>query len=145
MDSIDQVNDILPLKSSALKHGWRARRCYVSMHWNGSHDKLCNIYSVYCLNYILNDWEVKLKTTHFLTRLLQHNTLFYKRIWNISCFQTHHQFSKFTIQDMPFKTKLTPLVNTRELTDNASLKMIRILAVTLGTTTELKKFGRCII
>ena len=41
---------------------------------------------------------------------------------------------------MPFKTKLTSLVNARGLTDSASLKVIRILAVALGAITGLKRF-----
>ena len=79
----------------------------------------------------------------FSTRVLLHNKFFNKRISIIRCFKTHCQLSKFTIQDMPFKTKLTSLVNTRGLTESESLKIIKILAVTLGGITDLKIFGRC--
>ena len=99
------------------------------------HGRICNMYRVYFLNYILNERGVKVKRTNFLTRVLQQNEFFNKRIPIIRCFQTHCQLSKFTILDMLFKTKLTSLVNTRGLTDNASLKIIRILAVTLGAIT----------
>ena len=53
----------------------------------------------------------------FFNRVLQHNIFLNKRIWIIRCFQTHWQLSKFTIRDMPLKTKFTALVNARGLTD----------------------------
>ena len=99
------------------------------------------VHMVYWLNHILNESELKLKNTNFLTRVLQHNKLCDKRISIIGYFQTHCQLSKFTIRDMPFKTKLTSLVNTRGLTESASLKIIRIMAITLGAITDLNIFG----
>ena len=81
------------------------------------------MYRVYCLNYILNGSEFKLKNTIYFDRLLPHNNIFNKRIWIIRCFQTHCKlFTTFTLRDMSFKTKLTLLVNNRGLTDRASLK-----------------------
>ena len=58
----------------------------------------------------------------------------------IRCFHIDCQLSKFTILDMPFKTELTSLVNTRGLTDSALLKIIRVLAVKLGAVPDLKLF-----
>ena len=40
------------------------------------HDKLCNVYKVYCSNYILNKWEVKLENTTSMKRVLKCNLLF---------------------------------------------------------------------
>ena len=102
--------------------------------------KCCNMYRIYCLNYILNEWEVKLKNTKFFDRVFQHNIFLNKRIWIIRYFLTHCQLSKFPIRDMPFKTKFTALVNARGLTDSASLKIIRITAATLRAITDLKLF-----
>ena len=98
------------------------------------------MYRAYCLNYILNEWGVKLKNTNFCDRVLQHNAFLNKRIWNIRCVQTHCQLSKFTKRDMPFKTKFTALVTVQGLTDGASLKIIRIMAATLGGITDLNPF-----
>ena len=100
----------------------------------------CNMYMIYCLNYILNEWEVKLKNTKFFDKVFQHNIFLNKRIWIIRYFQTHCQLSKFPIRDMPFKTKCTALVNSRGLTDSAWLIIIRITAATLRAITDLKLF-----
>ena len=84
---------------------------------------------------------------HIFDRVLQHNIFLNKRIWIIRCIcQTHCQLTKFTTRHMPFKTQFTALVNARALTDNASIKIIRITAATLGDINDLKHFwGRCII
>ena len=81
------------------------------------HIKLCNMHRVYCLNYILNEWEVKFKNTYFFM-----NAFLNKRIWIIRYFQTRCQLSKFTIRDKPFKTIFTWLFNMQGLNDSASLK-----------------------
>ena len=102
--------------------------------------KCCNMYRIYCLNYILNEWEVKLKNTKLFDRVFQHSIFLNKRIWIIRYFQTHCQLSKFPIRDMPFKTKFTALVNARGLADSASLKIIRITVATLRAIADLKPF-----
>ena len=102
--------------------------------------KCCNMYRTYCLNYILNEWEVKLKNTKFFDSVFQHNIFLNKRIWIIRYFQTHCQLSKFPIRDMPFKTKFAKLVNARGLTESASLKITRITAATLTAITDRKLF-----
>ena len=77
-------------------------------------------------------------------RLLEHNKFFYNRLWIIRCFKTHCQLSKFTIQVMPFKTKLTSLVNTRRLIDSASLKYHQNNGRSAGGHNWPKTFlGRC--
>ena len=105
------------------------------------HGKFCNMYMVHFLIYILNEWGVKLKDTNFLSRVLEHNKFFNKRISITSSFRIDCQLSKFTILYMPFKTKRTSLVNIRGLTDSALLIIIRIFAVALGAKTYLKLFG----
>ena len=102
--------------------------------------KRCNMYRVYCLNYILNECEVKLKNTKSFNRVLQPNIFLNKWIWLIRCFQTHCQLSKFTIRDMPFKTKFTTLVDARGLADTASLKIIKMTTATLGAIADLELF-----
>ena len=82
----------------------------------------------------------KIEKHKVFNRVLQHRIFLNKWIWIIRCFLTHCELPKFTIQDMPFKTKLTALVNGRGLTDSASLKIIKIMAATLGAITDLKLF-----
>ena len=40
------------------------------------HTKLCKMYKVWCLNYILNELQVNMKNTNFVTSLLRCNQLF---------------------------------------------------------------------
>ena len=44
------------------------------------HNKLCKMYRVYRLNYILNESQVNMKNTNFVTSLLQCNQLFLERV-----------------------------------------------------------------
>ena len=67
--------------------------------------KRCNMYRVYCLNYIWTNVKWNWKTKFFLIGYWQHNIFLNKRIWIIRCFQTHCLLSKFIIRDMLFKTK----------------------------------------
>ena len=103
--------------------------------------KLCCMRMVWWLNFMLKEWQIKLKNTIVVNRVLYHNKFFNKRIWIITSFQTRCQLSKFTILDTPFKTNLSSLVHTRGLTDSALPKIVRITFVTLGTKTDLKTFG----
>ena len=79
----------------------------------------------------------------FFNRVSYHNKFFNKRIWIIKCFQTHYLLLKFTIRDMPFKTKLTSLVDTRALTDNALSKIVRITAVIRGAKCKPDFYPFC--
>ena len=58
----------------------------------------------------------------YFDTVLQHKISLSKRIWIMICIQTHCQLLKFTVRDSPFNTKFTSLVNTRGLTNSASLK-----------------------
>ena len=53
----------------------------------------------------------------------------------------YFQISKSTIRGKPFKTKLTSLVNTQGLTDRASLKIVVIVALTVGALTDAILFS----
>ena len=44
------------------------------------HTKLCKVYRVYCLNYIVNESYVSMKNTNFVTSLLQCNQFFLERV-----------------------------------------------------------------
>ena len=72
----------------------------------------------------------------FVNRLLYQNNFFNKRIWIITSFQAHCQFSKFAIRDMPFKTKLTSLIRAQGLYDSALQNIVRTTVVTLGVKTD---------
>ena len=63
--------------------------------------KLCNVYRVYCLNYILNELEAKLKNIKFVSKILQWNQFSHRRICIMKYIQIHCQLSKFTTQDIP--------------------------------------------
>ena len=85
------------------------------------HAKLCKIYRVYCLHYSLNEPVFEMKNTNFVHKVLQRNQILNEWIWIIRYFPTPYQLLNWTISDMPFETKLTTLINTQGLTDNASL------------------------
>ena len=86
------------------------------------HTKLSKMYRVYCLNYILNESQVNMKNTNFVTSLLRCDQLFLEWVQMIKYLQTHSKLLKFIILDMLFPTKLTPLINTQGLIDSASLE-----------------------
>ena len=86
------------------------------------HTKLCKTYRVYCLNYILNESQVNMKDSNFVTSLLRCDQLFLEWAQIIKYFYTHCKLLKIMIRDMLFPTKLTPLINTQGLIDSASLK-----------------------
>ena len=55
-------------------------------------------------------------------------------------FDTHCQLSKFTMQNMPSKTKLTSLINTQGLTDGSILNNGRNNGRNSGGRNWLKTF-----
>ena len=84
--------------------------------------KVCNMYRVYCPNYILNEWEVNWKR-YFLQ----------KECWNaIDYLRANMNYQKFSnsLQIIGIHNKgqalqnFTSMVDTRGLTDSASLKII---------------------
>ena len=79
------------------------------------------MYRIYCLHFNLDEPEFDIKNTNFVDKMLQRNSFLNDRIWIIRYFQNHCQLLKLAIRDMPFETKLTPLVNTQGLTDSVSL------------------------
>ena len=88
------------------------------------HTKLCKMYRVYCLNYILNESQVNMKDTNFVSSLLRCVQSFLEWAQIIKYFYTHCILLKIIIRDMLFPTKLTSLINTRWLIDSGSLKII---------------------
>ena len=108
------------------------------------HTKLCKMYRVYCLNYILKESQVDMKNTNFGTSLLRCNQLFLEWVQIIKYFQTHCKLLKFIIRDMLFPTKLTPLINRRGLIDSASPKNHHNNRHNSGSHKWPKTFlGRC--
>ena len=108
------------------------------------HTKLCKMYRVYCLNYIMKESLVNMKNTNFGNRLLRCNQLFIEWVQIIKYFQTHCKLLKIIIWNMLFPTKLTPLINTRGLIDSASLKNHHNNRLDSGSHKWPKTFfGRC--
>ena len=105
------------------------------------HSKLCKMCRIYCLNYILNESQVNMKNSNFVTSLLRCNHSFLEWVQIIKYFWTHCKLLKFIIQNMLFPTKLTSLINTRGPIDSALLEIITITDVTVGGTSDLKLFG----
>ena len=80
-----------------------------------------NFVNLLCLQYNLNEPEFERKNTYFVDEVLQRNSFLNERIWIFEYFQNHSPLLKLTIRDMPFETKLTPLVKTQGLIDKVSL------------------------
>ena len=97
-------------------------RIYLMAQAVSLHTELCKMYSVYCLNYILNESQVNMENTNSVTSLLRCNQLFLEWVQIIKYFYTHCKLLKFIIRDMLFLTKLTSLINTLRLLDSASLE-----------------------
>ena len=50
------------------------------------HNKFCKMCRVYCLNYILNESQVNMKNTNFVTSLLRYNQSFLEWVQNKQIF-----------------------------------------------------------
>ena len=86
------------------------------------HTKLCKMYRIYCLNHILNESQVNMKNTNFVTSLLRCNQLFLEWVQIVKYFYTHCKWLTYMKRDMLFPTKFTSLINPRRLIDSASLE-----------------------
>ena len=95
----------------------------------------------FCVAYILNKSEVKLKYINFINKMLQYNQFLNERIWIVKSFQTRCQLSKLIIRHILFKTKLTSLVNAQGLIDSVRLKNDYNNDRSSGAITDLKPFG----
>ena len=80
-------------------------------------------------------WKLKLKNANIANRVLRLFQLFNEQKWSIGYFQVRCQLWKFTTGDMVFKTKLTSLIDTRELTESDSLKISTLTAIIVGAIT----------
>ena len=105
------------------------------------HAKFCNMYRVYCLNFILNDWKVQLENTHFMKRVLKCDRLF----------SSEYELNSNSLQIIGIHNTGHALQNTIYINgwharaDSASLKSLPIAAATVGDITDLKLFARCIV
>ena len=84
------------------------------------HTKLCKMYRVYCLNYILNESQVNIESIISVTSLLWCNQLFFRVSTTNQIFLNPPQTIEIHNTGMLFPTKLTSLINTLWLIDSAS-------------------------
>ena len=93
--------------------------------------RFCNMYRVFV-------WTNGKFSWNFFLKSVDTQSIIFEWIWIIRHLQTHCKFLEFTIQAMPFKTQFTSMVDTRGLTDSASLKTLLITAETVEDIFDLK-------
>ena len=88
------------------------------------HAQLCNVYRVYCPNYILNKWEAKLEHTNSMKKVSKRNRLLTSEYEVLTIFKLTAKYRKSKYRSCPLKQKFTSMVDMWGLPDSASIESI---------------------